>query len=238
MHYEIKTRQFEGPLEKLLELIEQKKLEITQLSLAEVTADFLEYVRNLGEKTDAKTLADFLVIASYLVLIKSKALLPALQLTEKEEEEIYDLEMRLKLYKEFKRAGEYINAYWNKRQIAFSRPLLYGVVTGDVFYPPAKLSKNDLFEAMLALSRSLKELLPEAQKKVKQAVISLEHKMKELMERFYHAAEHSFSALSQAKSKSEVIVLFLAILHLLKDKLLEAEQEKQFGDIVLKKPRD
>ena len=84
MNYELKTEQFSGPIEKLWELIEEKKLEITELNLAEVTADFLNYLKTI-EKVEPKLLADFVVIASRLLLIKSKALLPNLELTVEEE---------------------------------------------------------------------------------------------------------------------------------------------------------
>ena len=98
--YELKLKQFSGPIEKLLELIEEKKLNITELNLAEVTADFLNYLKTV-EKLDPKALADFLVVAAKLLLIKSKALLPDLKLTQEEETEIKDFTRRLIICKEF-----------------------------------------------------------------------------------------------------------------------------------------
>ena len=94
--YEVKINQFSGPLEKLLELIEEKKMEITALSLAEVTGGFFNYVKRVESDIDPKILADFLVVAAKLVLIKSKALLPGLELTQEEELDIKDLEQAAK----------------------------------------------------------------------------------------------------------------------------------------------
>ena len=89
MRYEVKQDKFSGPLEKLLELIEAKELEITLINLAQVTGDFLEYLKALDEKSKhPSVLADFIVVASRLLLIKSKAILPSLALTEEEETDI------------------------------------------------------------------------------------------------------------------------------------------------------
>ncbi|MFI5205325.1 MAG: segregation/condensation protein A [Candidatus Paceibacterales bacterium] len=108
--YQLKLENYQGPLEKLLELIEEKKMEITEINLAEVTTDFLSYLQELTskEKIDSfdginlRIIADFVAVASRLVLIKSKALLPGEKLTLEEESEIKELEERLKIYKEFR----------------------------------------------------------------------------------------------------------------------------------------
>ena len=123
MVYEYKTEKFSGPLEKLLELIEGRKLDVSELSLAEVTADFLNYLKTIGA-VSPKILADFVVVASRLVLIKSKALLPALQISEEERADIKDLENRLKIYREVKNAGVGVRRLWESRAALFSRELL------------------------------------------------------------------------------------------------------------------
>src|SRR5262245_24863161 len=105
--YEVRLEQYSGPLDKLLELIEEKKLEPTQVSLAAVTADFISYVEKLEQEKDVDpgVLADFVVVAARLLVIKSKVLLPGLELTEEEKVDIADLENRLKIYQEFKLAS-------------------------------------------------------------------------------------------------------------------------------------
>lgn len=232
--FEIKTQKYTGPLEKLLELIEERKLEITQINLAEVTASFLGYVKNLGETTPA-VLADFLVVATRLILIKSKALLPEIQLTEEEERDIKDLEGRLKIYKEFKRASQFIGELWSKNRQSFSRQFLMNLSEGAVFYPPKDLKTADLVGTIRKLLFSLKSIIPEAATTVKEVIVSIEEKMKELTARFQEAVEHTFKSLSGGKSRKEIIVSFLAILHLLKDRLVRAEQKGQFEDIIIRK---
>ena len=96
--YEITTKEFSGPLDLLLQLVEKKNLEITEISLAQVTQDYVTYIGN-QELVHPEELADFLVIASTLLLIKSKSLLPTLELEIEEQEEILDLENHLQLYK-------------------------------------------------------------------------------------------------------------------------------------------
>ena len=186
--YEIKIKQFTGPLEKLLALIEERKLEITQVNLAEVTASFLDYVKKLGTESTSGVLADFLVVAAKLILIKSKVLLPDLKLTEEEEADIQDLEGRLKIYKEFKRASQYIEAMWAKNKPAFARQFFMNLGDTSIFYPPQDISINQMAEVVRKLLLALKALIPQAATAVKEIIITIEEKMKELASRFQEAA--------------------------------------------------
>ena len=88
--YKVKTENFEGPLELLLSLIEQKKLFVNEVSLASVTEDYISYVKSFSNIPTSKQIADisyFIMIAATLILIKSKSLLPNLNLTTEEETE-------------------------------------------------------------------------------------------------------------------------------------------------------
>ncbi len=229
-------------MEKLLELIEEQKLEVTQVSLASVTADFIKYVEGLGEQVEAVILADFVVVASRLLLIKSKTLLPSLELTQEEEGDILDLELRLKLYQQFKEASVQIKKMWDKNTVSYSRPLFSSLgdpsaSSGRVprfFYPPKGVNAMRLETAMSNLFTVLQGLLPET-KKIKITVVTLQEKIAELTSRLSEAAEHNFKGLAGAKSRNEVIVLFLAVLHMLANRLMAAEQGDTFGDITLKR---
>ena len=234
MNYTIKTELFSGPLEKLLELIEERKLEITAMNLAEVTGDFLNYLKNIQEKTEPGILADFVVIASKLILIKSKALLPNLELTKDEETEIKDLETRLKIYNEFRIAAQHIKKLVEKETRSYSRPLLAALEKQAVFYPPQELKLSDLSRAALNLADLLKKITLEPQK-IKSAIITIEQKIEELLQRFQTAAEHSFKEVTMSRPKAEVVIFFLAILHLLKDRIINIEQKGDFEDILIKR---
>lgn len=234
VQFEIKTEKFTGPLGKLLELIEEKKLEITTINLAEVTGDFLKYVKELGEKNEPAIVADFLVVAAKLVLIKSKVLLPMLELTKEEEEDIKDLEGRLRIYREFKVAAEHLKKLWDKKHVSYGRELLKSLGDSVVFYPPKELKTSDLVRAVNQLAMTLQALIPESQT-VKKSVVSIEQKMEELLNRFKDSGKQSFRTMSEKKSRTEVIVLFLAILHLLKDRAVKVSQGERFSDITFEK---
>src|SRR3989344_4073772 len=99
--FKVKVGMFEGPLDLLLSLIEERKLHINDVSLAAVTDEYINYVKSLSELPVAQT-ANFILVASTLLLIKSQSLLPVLDLTPEEQGSIDDLERRLKLHKIFK----------------------------------------------------------------------------------------------------------------------------------------
>src|SRR3989338_6266919 len=117
--YQVKLQAFEGPLDVLLNLIEERKLEITQVSLAEVTGHFIEYVER--EHIPPGIIAEFLAVVARLLLIKTKALLPFLTLSEEEEEELVDLETRLKLLARFREAGKHLRKCTRQKRYVFGR---------------------------------------------------------------------------------------------------------------------
>jgi len=98
--YQVKLQQFEGPLDLLLKLIEERKISINEISLAWITEEFINYARNSDGFLSENT-AEFLDTASTLILIKSKSLLPSLEVSEKEDISIKELQQRLNLYKIF-----------------------------------------------------------------------------------------------------------------------------------------
>lgn len=230
MSYELKTEEFAGPLDKLLELIEDKELEITKVNLASVTADFLNHLNTLSD-VHPKVLADFISIASKLILIKSHTLLPSLEITKEEEGEIKDLEDRLRLYREFKQAEKNIKQLWAKK-VSYSRDFFLQVKGG--FYFSQSLTAGDIAKIAENIISELTVLMPKLETgKIK--LISFEEKMKELLSRIQRSVSSSFSEVSKGKDKAEIVVTFLAILHLLKDNLIKVEQQNYFDDIRITK---
>ena len=230
----VKLQQFEGPLDLLLSLIEERKLDITTIALAEVTEQFLQYIKQL-QKLDPTVLADFLSIAAKLLVIKSKAILPSLEVDNLEEdsESASDLEARLILYKKFKEAGKHLKLLDSKRQQGFSRTLTFEQKTN--FFPDSGVDTARLHAAILKIVSSLKELdnLPKA--KVKEA-ISIQEKIDSLRHDLGQQVETRLSdLLKNAKNKSEVIITFLALLELIKQRIFIADQEMLFADVVIKK---
>src|SRR3989338_7017919 len=105
--YYVKTHIFEGPLDTLLSLVEKRKLFISDISLAQVADDYIAYIKSLEDFPIADS-AHFILIASTLVLIKSKSLLPTLTLSEEEEHNIEDLEKRLAEYQKYKELSRHL----------------------------------------------------------------------------------------------------------------------------------
>lgn len=232
MPFTITSKEFSGPLEKLLELIEAKRLDITRVALASVTAEFLDYIKRL-EDAEAGVLADFVVIASRLVLIKSKVLLPSLALTAEEESDICDLETRLALYREFRAAGAALRDIFSSEPVCASRALLVGAPA--IFYPSKNLHTAGLRTAIGRVFAVLEDFLPKDERVVKRAFVTLEEKIKELLCRLEELATQSFKTLAAKKSKSEVVALFLAVLHLVRHHAVHVSQTDQFADIIIKK---
>jgi len=230
MNFELQTKQYAGPLDKLLELIEARELDITQLSLAEVTLDFLNYIKTL-EKVETSVLAEFLQIATQLLVIKSKALLPALDLSPEEVESAVELENRLKFHREFRNVEKNFGLLWKNSNGAFSRSLFQGRPV--TFYPPENLSVEDIATTFLKIIDELKIIAPLETATLKRVIVSIEDKIDELMARVSEQAELDFMGLVRNKPKSEVIATFLAILHLLKNQLINIEQNGIFSDIMI-----
>src|SRR3989344_2133867 len=272
MSFAVHTEAYQGPLQKLLELVEEKKLPISALSLAEVTGDFLKYFESLRQAQGIKDfeslrqaqgikdieslrprgallrgwqaqgvkeheddlkmiIADFLIIASRLLLIKSKALLPSLELEDEEEESIRDLETRLLLYQELKGAKRNILQLWRVKPRMVGREFL--MTKEPVFYPPASITSAELLSATARILGELEKTLLPVQK-IRNEVINLKEKIEEMLRRisFNPTSLHSFH---DKKTKSELVVLFLAVLHLVKDSVASVNQDEVFGSIFVAK---
>ena len=230
--YNIKHEQFEGPLDVLLKLIESEKMNINEISLAKVADGYLEFIKSIQE-IDKEELAEFLVIASQLILIKSRSLLPNLQISDEETVSIEELERRLAEYQKLKELSKDIKNIWVKGSHIHTREFYSG--RQAVFYPPLKVSTLTLmrvFEEVVAAIPKIEKLVEEKIRKI----ISLEEKMKELQSLLQEKIERAFSELiSAGKDKIEVIVSFLAVLELAKQKFLSLSQDKLFGEIKIRK---
>ncbi|MBI2278452.1 MAG: segregation/condensation protein A [Candidatus Brennerbacteria bacterium] len=251
MHFQLTTARYQGPIEKLVELIDEKKLPITEVNLAEVTADFLSYLETLetqtnslpeegsqrGEDRAALTalLADFLVVASRLILIKSKVLLPSLELSKEEEEDIHDLEARVRLYRELKNLQPHIRASWEDAPQMGTHDFFFSEEI--VFYPPARLGPEDLRKTAARLAGELSRIMRPL-RSVTGVILHLKEKIEEVFERV-KAGAFSFGQFHRGRSRGEAVVLFLAVLHLIKSQLVRVTQASHFSDInIAKREKD
>ena len=226
--FKVKVGEFEGPLGVLLDLIERRKMHISNVSLAAVTDDYLSYLHAHPELPPGE-MANFILIASTLMLIKSLSLLPNLQVTPEESASIEDLERRLKLYAEAKELAEGLKQQWGSKPIFFpakDRPFT------PVFAPAPDISLQTLTTSLGELLKSLPkvEKIPET---IVKKIISLEEVITNLAERVQKSFSLKWSEI-KAENKGEkvtMIVHFLGLLELVKQGMLAVQQEDHFSDI-------
>lgn len=230
--FTIKTTVFEGPLDLLLTLIEKRKLFINDISLSKVTDEYVEYIKRLGDYSLGDR-TQFIYIASTLLLIKAKSLLPTLSLTEEEKTDIADLERRLKELEIIRKASLEV-------QTAFGSKLVYP--RGDfkidvkVFVPSTDTTLSNIQEAIGRVLTALPKKQTEPKVAIKKT-ISIEEMMIRLTDRITNAVRMSFREFSGGKSlldrgeRVNVIVSFLAMLELVKQGTIEAHQEGLFDEI-------
>jgi len=234
MSYEVKFQEFEGPLELLLSLTQEKKLSINTISLARITEGYFAYLTHLEEQKMAthQEIAEFLVVASTLMLIKSKSLLPGFYLTEEEEEDIGDLELRLKEYKRFKELAEVLSLRLQENRAVYMRPPLVGVASS--FLPPRTLNLEELPDIMRGLLEIILQKPQLAEKKIRE-VISIEEKIQQIEKRITDGIRSFRKFIDRNDDPTEVIVSFLALLELIRHRSLDVSQQEQFGDILINK---
>jgi len=232
MVYQLKLEKFAGPLSLLLELIEKRKLSISDISLAQVTDQYIEHLKSI-EGFPLEEVSAFVAIASTLLLIKSASLIPSLQLSEEETGDIKDLERRLQLYSQIKNFSAELGRSFGKN-VMFEREGFLGFNFG--FLEPKGVTKEKIFAVMKQIIAKLpqKEVL---QKALVKKTISLEKKIGEMLSRIQQQIEFSFSdAVSGGKKeKVEIIVSFLAVLELIKRGFIIVEQTAVFENIKIKK---
>ncbi|MBU6426864.1 segregation/condensation protein A [Patescibacteria group bacterium] len=228
MPFTVKTISFEGPLDLLLELIEKRKLFINDISLAKVTDDFIAHIKQY-ENLPMGESAHFILVASTLLLIKSKSLLPELNLTQEEQSDIHDLETRLKIFKRIKEAGKHIERMFGA-EIIFQQSQSRSME--PVFVPNQEFTLEKALHTLKDLLDRLpkKETLPQT---VVKKVISLEEMVDTLSERINKRLRMSFKdfAGEHKGDRVNIIVSFLAMLELVKNGILRVTQEKAFDDI-------
>lgn len=234
--FHIKTEVFEGPLDLLLSLVEKRKLFINDISLAKVADDYIAHVQNMNSGhtgADMSHTAHFILIASTLLLIKSKSLLPTLTLTEDEQSDIVDLERRLVVYARIKELSKHVATAYGATPLFASQKSLQSR-RQPVFAPSTELTLGTLYAAICDAFKRIpvKEKLADV---VVKKVISLEEMIGNLTQRITSSLSMSFRDFAGVgkMEKVNVIVSFLAMLELVKQGIVHARQEEHFDDILM-----
>jgi segregation and condensation protein A len=254
MAYELKLEKFSGPLEKLLELIESQKMDVSEVSMAHVTEDFLKYIAKMkmapredgGEvigiaaafREDLRLVADFIMVASKLVFLKSKYLLPGLALTDEEEADIKDLEDRLKMYQTLRPALRIVAKLWRESHRLYSRPYFLGrgglAARAEVFYPGGNVTAAALAGSLGRILDAIKTYELETQT-IKEKIVTLEEKIAEVLARIEREGNIQISSRTKDLPRADIILLFLAVLHLARTEQVALRQNGIFSDILVEK---
>src|SRR3989344_1257703 len=225
--FSIATKSFEGPLEALLNLIEERKLSVSDISLAEVTDAYLAYVEKMPELPLAET-SQFILVASTLLLIKSRTLLPTLELSEDERESVAELERRLARYALVRKVAKLLRREWGRAPLVFARR----APSRSPIFSPAEATLKTISDA----ATKLLNILPKPEYLIHASVapvLALEDVIVHMKQRIASAIHTRFSELVKTREKSEVIVYFLAMLELVRHGSASVSQEKLFDEIMI-----
>lgn len=234
MSFAVRLAAFEGPLDLLLQLVESAKLEITEVSLIEVTEPFLAHLEAHRSTIPPEELADFLVIAAKLVYLKAKALLPTF--VDPALEEGPDLASQLLVYKQYADAAKRCAERLRMGMGSYSRAKAMTLPVEADASLPASCTPNTLQAAYLTLMKRLKPLQRLPSETIER-VVSMEHKMASLISRVKGVMRVSFHRfLADSASRMEAVVSFLALLELLHRHEIQIEQQELFADIHVSSP--
>ena len=231
--YIVSLEQFEGPLDLLCQLIERRKLQINTISLSKITSDYLSYIRSM-EGVSAEDTARFVHVASILILIKSKSLLPVLEYTETEEVDVAELEGRVKLFDYIRTHAVPVLRSWERR--SWTTPLQQHVQQ-VVFTPDNSCTVSALKRNADVVVRGL-SFFREPPRKHVAATLRIEEVVEEVLAAVADRVSVLFRDIATQKDKKERVISFLAILELVRKNLLMATQDEQFDDIVITKQKE
>lgn len=226
--FTVAHQSFAGPLDVLLSLIEDKKMEITEISLGNVAEEFAQYVEQHTELPLYERSAAIVILAT-LMLIKSRTLLPSFVLTNEEELASDELQKRLALYAEVKKGAHILSALWRSQPLVGMRKN----PTREIqFVPSSDLTLAGIHTALHILTQTLPSITKRDEATV-EGVIRIEDMMDHITQRIQSAISASFKDMTAGSDRATTIVSFLAILELVRHGILTARQQDRFGDIHL-----
>lgn len=243
----IKVADFEGPFDLLLHLIKKNKMDIYNVEIYKVTNQYLEYL-NTRKVMDLEITSEFIVVAATLIEIKSKNLLPKVKVEEEENEEDIEIKLmeRLIEYKRFKVVSEFFNdKYVSSGEVFSKKPEVIEEIkpekvdNDDIFKNITLLDLYNIYNKILENYREKQNKVNVVQKKIYVDKYKVEDKMEELLKKFNSVEVIEFNNLMKESScKLETVVIFLALLELIKIRTIQVFQDENFSNILIKRRRD
>lgn len=239
MSINIKLEMFEGPLDLLLHLIKKAEVDIYNIPIAEITDQYIAYLKAM-EELDLEIASEFLVMASTLLEIKSKMLLP--RTSSKDNEEAVDLDPRQELvqklveYKKYKEFAEKLKEYEKSSSIFFKDPeIIDDIENKDIYFK--NITVENLMTAYKKVIRAYENKFnkrSDIPKNIDYDEFKIEDKMDYIKDTVFSYKRVSFNIFFEnAKSKLEIVVTFLAMLELIKLRIIRAVQYRNFDEIII-----
>lgn len=224
----LQLEQFEGPYDLLLELVRQEKLNVSQLSLGQVTDSFLAYVKQ--GNIAPELLADFLVVAATLLLLKIRAALP--DLNADEEEEVVELTDRIHIYQLYREQAEYFRAQWGQAPLL---PANFWAPTPRTYGGEMPALDGDDLAALFSdlLGRLPKPAAPTAHLILRGRTLS--ESLQLLTQRLSAARKILFHEAMQGESPQNMAVSFLAALEMARQNEVALHQDGHFENITIER---
>lgn len=228
----MKLDRYEGPYTKLLELIEQRKLSITEISLVSVADDYIAYIKSLDQK-NLVDISQFIVVASTLILMKAKSLLPGVVYTEEEEKQVHDLEAKLELYALLTKLSGNVRAMYGKNPL-YGRP--HATHKGSIVFVPDERVDQKMLQSIALLTLAT-FIQPKVLVKVAvEQALRIENVIEGLLKRVSSLGNVTLQSMALEagtveEKKKILIVNFIALLELLRSGGVKAEQNVDGGDI-------
>ncbi len=228
---EVHIEQFEGPYDLLIELAKKEKVKLSEISLCDLTQKFIAYMEQT--KIPTEIVASFVLVASTLLLIKARQVLP--RLTAEEDEEVSTFEERIALYQQYRDAAEYLGVVWDTQQLL---PANF-FAEGDYRVTQEKLPMPNISPQLLAdaMHACIGRIPPHSQIRahITPRGRSLADLLKMFQERVAQSTTLVFQETIQDATPQEQAVSFLAVLEMARNQEVTLEQHEVFGTLTLHK---
>lgn len=235
--YNIQLPNFEGPLDLLLFFIKRDELDIHDIPIARITGEFLEYTR-IMELLDLELAGEFLVMASMLMQIKAKMLLPKTEHTDENAENEIDprveLVQRLLEYKRYKEAAGYLSSKADLLQYRFYRQFFDNDTKAELLSVEEEFTQVQIYDLIKAFSKVLNKIPKQpTTHTILREPLTIEEQIISILSLLEHHDEVQFSSILPTYDRAILVITFLAVLELIRNNQVSFRQDEQFGDIIL-----
>jgi len=228
--YEVQLPNFEGPMDLLLYLIKKNEIDVYDIPIAFILDEYMKYI-DMMKVLNLNTIGEFLVLAAHLLYLKSRMLIPAVKIEDNEiEDPRNDLVQKLLEYEQFKTAANELG----NRESYYSAQYESANPSEGFEKKEELLLKISVFDLIKAFEGILKRTSDPAVKEILVSRISISDKISQIMEILEEKDSVTLNNIFfEINEKIEMVITFLALLELIRLKLVRVEQEKQFGDITI-----